>query len=86
MHSPSPRVVTYTEGNTRSSVMVRMGRTGGVLKPWHAWRDALKNLGDPFESKNPVESKNLPLATVNRHSDWMHGRRSNRISGRKPKL
>jgi len=33
---PIARVVRYTEGNTRSSVMVRMRRSGGVLKPWHA--------------------------------------------------
>jgi len=45
-----PRVLTFTEGSTRTSMMTWMGRSAGVLRPWHAGRDASKNLGDPSGS------------------------------------
>ena len=45
----SLRVLTRTESKTRSSELVRMGRTNEVkVKLWHACRDALKNLGGPI--------------------------------------
>src|SRR5215813_10231197 len=45
-----PRVLTHTEGHTRASVLARMGRSAGVLRPWHAGREASKNLGGPKRS------------------------------------
>src|SRR6266705_3000776 len=38
------------EGNTRTSVLARRGRSAGVLRPWHAGRETSKNLGDPIGS------------------------------------
>jgi len=38
------------EGNTRTSVLARRGRSAGVLRPWHAGREASKNLGGPKRS------------------------------------
>ena len=38
------------EGNTSASVMARMGRSAGVLRPWHAGREASKNVGGPKRS------------------------------------
>jgi hypothetical protein len=38
------------EGNTRTSALARRGRSAGVLRPWHAGRETLKNLGDPKRS------------------------------------
>jgi hypothetical protein len=38
------------EGNTRPSDMARRGRSAGVLRPWHAGREASKNLGGPRRS------------------------------------
>src|SRR5262245_2470449 len=35
------------EGNTRPSALARRGRSAGVLRPWHAGREASKNLGGP---------------------------------------
>ena len=42
--------LTHTEGNTRPSVLARMERSAAVLRPWHAGREASKNLGDPSSS------------------------------------
>jgi hypothetical protein len=42
-----PRVLTYTEGNTAAPVLVRGWRSGGVLRPWYAGRDATRNPGSP---------------------------------------
>ena len=30
--------------------MVRLRRSGGVFRSWHAWREASKNLGDPRQA------------------------------------
>src|SRR5262245_48689906 len=38
------------EGNTRPSALARRGRSAGVLRPWHAGREASKNLGGPIRS------------------------------------
>src|SRR5262249_59060444 len=35
------------EGNTRTTGMARRGRSAGGLRPWHAGREASKNLGGP---------------------------------------
>jgi len=44
-----PRVLTYTEGNTEAPVnTARVWRSAGVLRPWHARRDILKNSGSPI--------------------------------------
>ena len=32
----TPRVLTCTEGNTEASVLARMWRSAGVIRPWHA--------------------------------------------------
>jgi hypothetical protein len=45
-----PRGLTSAEGNTRPSDRARMGRSAGVHRPWHAGRDASKNLGGPISS------------------------------------
>ena len=42
------------EGNTRTSAMARRCRSAGVLRPWHAGREASKNLGDPSSSYTEV--------------------------------
>ena len=39
--------VNAPEGNTRPSGLARKGRSAGVLRPWHAGREAAKNLGGP---------------------------------------
>src|SRR5512134_2117932 len=46
----TPRVLTHTEGNTRPSDLARRGRSAGVLRPWHAGREASKHLGGPSRS------------------------------------
>jgi hypothetical protein len=38
------------EPNTKHPFMVRVWRSAGVLRPWHAGRDTSKNLGDPMGS------------------------------------
>jgi hypothetical protein len=38
------------EANTKHPFMVRVWRSAGVLRPWHAGRDTSKNLGDPMGS------------------------------------
>ena len=43
-------MLTHTEGNTRLSVWARIERSAGVLRPWHAGRETLKNLGGPTRS------------------------------------
>src|SRR5262249_60838089 len=45
-----PRVVTHPEGQTRPSVLARMGRSAGVLRPWPAGREASKHVGAPRRS------------------------------------
>jgi len=54
----TPRVLTHTEGHTRPSVLTRMGRSAGVLRPWHAGREASKNVGGPrrsWKTRGPEE-------------------------------
>jgi hypothetical protein len=53
-----PRVLTYTEGNTEASVLAREWRSAGVIRPWHARRDMLKNSGSPKGSCR-VENKEM---------------------------
>jgi hypothetical protein len=45
-----PRVCTHTAGNTSASVLARMGRSAGVLRPWQAGREASKHVGGPKRS------------------------------------
>ena len=44
------RVLTFTEDNTRPSVLAWMERSAGVLRPWHAGKDGSGNPGDPYGS------------------------------------
>jgi hypothetical protein len=45
------------EGNTRPAAWARRGRSAGVLRPWHAGREALENLGGPRGSCEQDASK-----------------------------
>src|SRR5215216_5901324 len=38
------------EGNTSAPDLARLCRSAGVLRPWHAGREASKNLGSPRRS------------------------------------
>jgi len=44
----TPRVLTCAEGNTRACDLVRMRRSAGVVRPWHAGTDASENSGSPI--------------------------------------
>ena len=56
MEIADARVLTCTEGKTEASVMARMWRSAGVLRPWHAGRDTSENSGSPKGSRRMLRT------------------------------
>src|SRR5262249_44209265 len=71
------------EGNTRTTGMARGCRSAGVLRPWHAGREASKNLGSPRGScscsvqargQEGRETHRIPLRCLITHSTRRWGK------------
>jgi hypothetical protein len=71
------------EGNTRTAIRARRCRSAGVLRPWHAGREASKNLGSPRGScarsvqargQAGRETHRIPLGCLITHSTQRWGK------------
>ena len=59
-----PRVLTHTEGNTDALVLVRVWRSGGVHRPWHASREVEIRCRTQEASSVPDRGESMKLTAL----------------------